>query len=77
MVFPGGSDGDKSACNAEDPSFNTWVRESPWRNERLPTTVFLPGESHGQRILAGYKPWGCKDWDMTEQLTLSLTYIYI
>jgi len=28
--------------------------------------VFLPGKSHGQRNLAGYSPWGCKEWDMTE-----------
>ena len=29
----------------------------------------LPGESHGQRSLVGYSPWGCKELDMTEQLT--------
>ena len=29
-----------------------------------PTPVFLPGESHGQRSLAGYGPWGCKESDM-------------
>ena len=32
--------------------------------------VFLPGEFHGQRNLAGYSPWGCKELDMTEQLSL-------
>ena len=31
-----------------------------------PTPVFLPGESHGQRRLPGYSPWGRKDLDMTE-----------
>ena len=31
-----------------------------------PTPVFLPGESHGQRSLAGYSPWGCKESDTTE-----------
>ena len=31
--------------------------------------VFLPGESHGQRNLAGYSPRGYKELDMTEQLT--------
>ena len=36
-----------------------------------PTPVFLPGESHGQRSLAGYCPWSCKESDMTERLTLS------
>ena len=32
----------------------------------------LPGESHGQRSLVGYSPWGCKELDMTEQRILSL-----
>ena len=31
-----------------------------------PIPVFLSGESHGQRKLAGYSPWGCKELDMTE-----------
>ena len=36
--------------------------------------VFLPGESYGQRSLAGYSPWGCKESDTTEQLMLSLFF---
>ena len=36
------------------------VVKIPWRREWLPTPVFLPGESHGQRSLAGYSPWGLK-----------------
>ena len=36
-----------------------------------PTPVFLPGEFHGQRSLAGYSPWGHKELDMTEQLIQS------
>ena len=39
---------------------------SPGRRKRQPTAVFLPGESHVQRSLAGYSPWGCKESDMTE-----------
>ena len=35
------------------PGFNRWNRKSPWRREWLPTPVFLPGESHGQRSLVG------------------------
>ena len=31
--------------------------------------VFLPGESHGQRNLASYSPWDCKESDTTERLT--------
>ena len=33
-----------------------------------PTPVLLPGESHGQRSLVGYSPWGSKESDTTEQL---------
>ena len=37
--------------------------------ERLPTPLFLPGKSHGQRGLVGYSPWGHKESGVTEQLT--------
>ena len=36
--------------------------EDPRRRKWQPTPVFLPGESHGQKILAGYSPWGHKSW---------------
>ena len=52
------------------PRFNPWVRKSPWRREWLLTPIFFPGEFHGQRSLVGYNPWGCKESDTTEQLTL-------
>ena len=48
--------------------FDPWVRKVPWRRAWQPTPVFLPGESHGQRSLAGYGPWDCKESDMTERL---------
>ena len=36
------------------------------RREWQPTPVFLPGEYHEQRSLAGYSPWGHKESDTTE-----------
>ena len=39
----------------------------PWRRKWKPTPVFLPEKSHGQRSLAGYGPWGCKELDLTKQ----------
>ena len=36
--------------------FNPWVGKIPWRKEWQLTPIFLPGESHGQRSLAGYSP---------------------
>ena len=52
--------------------FDPWVRKIPWRREWQPTPVFLPGECHGQKSLVGCRPWGRKESDMTEGLTLSL-----
>ena len=52
--------------------FDSWVRKIPWRRKWQPTPVFLPRKSHWQRILAGYSPWGHKELDTTEQLTVSL-----
>ena len=45
----------------------TWIGKIPWRRERLPTPVFWPGEFHGVYI---YSPWGHKESDTTEQLSL-------
>ena len=51
--------------------FDPWVGMIHWRREWQPTPVFLPGEFHGQRSLAGYSPWCHKESDMTERLTIS------
>ena len=47
-------------------------QEDPLEKEWQPTPVFLPGKFHGQRSLVGYSPWGCKELDTTDWLTLSL-----
>ena len=76
-MFPSGSVGKESACNAEDTGdvdrFDPWVRKIPWSRKWQPTPVSLPGESHGQRRLVGDSPWGHKESDMTEQLTHTRT----
>ena len=46
-----------------------WIGKILWRRKWQPTPVFLLGEFHEQRSLAGYSPWGHKELDMTEQLT--------
>ena len=53
------------------PEFDPWVGKILWRRAWQPTPVFLLGESHGQRCLAGYSPWGRKESNTTEQLSLS------
>ena len=65
----GGSDGKASTCHCRRPGFDPWVGKIPWIREWLPTPVFLPRESHGQKNQAGYSPQNHKESDMTEQLT--------
>ena len=52
--FPGGSDVEESACNAGDLGLIPGLGRFLWRREWQSTPVFLPGEFHGQRSLAGY-----------------------
>ena len=65
----------ESACQCRKHVFNPWIGKIPWRREWLPTPVCLPGEFHGQRSLVGYDPWGQKESDTTEWLTLPLSGI--
>ena len=58
--FLGGSDGKESACSAGDLGLIPGLGR-----ERLPTPVFWPGEFRGL-----YSPWGHKELDMTERLSL-------
>ena len=54
-------------ANARDiRNVNPWVGKIPWKRAWQPTPVFLSGESHGERNLAGYNPLGRKELDMTE-----------
>ena len=65
MGFPGGTSGKEPACQDRRCRIDPWVRKIPWRRAWQSTPVFLPGESRGQRSLAGYGPWGCKESDTT------------
>ena len=56
----------------QDTQVDPGVGKIPWRRKLQPTLVFLPGEFHGQRSLAGYISWDRKESDTTEQLTLSI-----
>ena len=67
-----GSDSKNICLQCRRLGFDPWVRKIPCRREWLPIPLFLPRESHGQRSLERYSPWGHKESDMTEQLTFSL-----
>ena len=66
--FPGGSD----ACNVGDPGLIPGSGRSPGEENGNPPKYFCPDNSQGQRSLVGYGPWGHKESDTTEGLTLSL-----
>ena len=54
-----------NACQCRRQRFHPWVRKVPWRSKWQTTSVFLLGESHGQRSLESCSPWGLKESDMT------------
>ena len=64
-LFPGGSASKESTCKAGDLGLIPGLERFPWRRKWQPIPIFLPGKSHGQRSLAGYNPWGCKELNMT------------
>ena len=69
LGFPGGASGKEPACQCRRHKtfrFDLWVRKIPWRRAWQPSSVFLPGESHGQRSLVGYGPQGHKELETTE-----------
>ena len=73
MGFPGGASGKEPTCQRRRHKrlgFHPWVVKISWRRAWQPTLVYLRGDSHGQRSLVGYSPWGHKELDMTK------TYCY-
>ena len=65
-----------SNVDTGDAGLISCVRKMPWRRTCQPIPVFLPGESHGQRSLEGYSPWGLKDSDTTERLSTAQFQVY-
>ena len=59
----------KSPSTMWETWVQSWVGKIPWRRERLPTPVFWAGEFHGL-----YSPWGGKELDITERLSLSVLF---
>ena len=51
--FPGSTSDKESTCHRRGCGLDPWVGKIPWRRAWQPAPVFLPGESHGQRIQVG------------------------
>ena len=76
--FSDGSNGKESACNTDmqEAQVRSLGQEYPLEREMATHSSILAGKFHGQRSLAGYSPWGCKESDMTVRLStggMSLT----
>ena len=71
--------GKEPACQCRRHGFDPWVGKIPWRKKWLPTPVFLPRKSQGQRSLAGYRPWGHKRVRhdlVTEHTSISVNTVF-
>ena len=73
--FPGGSDGKESACNVGDLGLIHGLGKSPGGGHGSPLQYSCLENTHGQSSLPGYSPWGCKESDITEQLSTAQVII--
>ena len=69
LGFPGGSDSEESTCNVGDLGSIPGLGRSPGGGHDNPLQCTCLENPHGQRSLAGYSPWGCKESDSTEWLS--------
>ena len=68
LGFPWGARGIEPACQCrkcKKHGFDPWDGKIHWRRAWQPTPGFLSGEYHGQRSLVGYRPWVCRELEMT------------
>ena len=63
----------KNLPTMQETQLQSLGREDPLEKEMATHSVFLPGELRGQRSLKSYSPWGRKQVDMTERLTLHIS----
>ena len=67
--------GKESTCQYMSHRFNPIVGKIPWRRKWQPCLLFLPGNSHRQRSLAGYSPWSLKEPEITEHVEMKATNV--
>ena len=68
MDFPGGSDSKESACNVGDLGSTPGLGRSPRGGHGNPLQYSCLENPHGQRSLASWGPWGCKELGTAKQL---------
>ena len=73
LGFPYGSDGKESTCSVGDLGSTPGSGRSPGGGNGNSLQYSCLENPHGQRSLADHSPWGCKELDMTEQLSTAHT----
>ena len=76
LWLPSWFSGKESAWPCRKCRFDPQIKRIPWRRAWQPAPVLMPGESHGQRSLAGYSLWGHRVWDDLTTKTTTTKYIY-
>ena len=71
LGFPGGSDSKESVCSAKDLGSIPGLGISPGRKHGNALQCSYLENSCGKRSLAGYSPWGHKESDMSEQISIA------
>ena len=72
MGFPGGSDSKEPACNAGDLGLIPGLGRTPGGGHGNPLQYSCLENPHGQKSLAIYSPWGHKESDTTERLSIPI-----
>ena len=75
LGFPGGSADKESACSARDLGSIPGLGRSPGGGHGNPLQYSCLENPRGQRSLAGYSSWDCKESDMTERLSTAQTVV--
>ena len=76
LGFPHCTSHKECACQCRRHRFNLWVGKIPWSRKRQPAPVFLSGESHGQKSLAGESPWVTKSQTQLSKHTHTHTHTH-
>ena len=69
--FPGGSDSKESACSVGDLGLIPGLGRSPEEGKGYPLQYY------GLENIMDCNPWGCREWDSTEQLSLSFFHYFM
>jgi len=75
LGFPGGLDGKESTSNVGDMGWIPGLGRSSGGGHGNPLQYSCLENPHGQRSLVSYSPWGCRELDMTEQLSIAQPHV--